>query len=248
MLRFTPPHANLALAARADRERAMAEAGRIGPTPGILVDELLPPLPHTVDMLAAMATTCPGDQWVEVQLEMIDPRAPWRQVATGSVWVLPGVGSFWVCGAGPAKGWEAFLLTCEAHGPTEHRLIRSGSRRPVRMDSRYDAMQALEPVIYADGVVPRGWVWDPFLGPRNALWTPSPRGTSSPGLARISWSGRSGRWRVEVSPNQVTVAINGKRVANSTGDARIFDDARAAKVFCVRSDGRRVPRRSTDDR
>jgi hypothetical protein len=89
---------------RATLEAAHDAAANIGPSPGILPAALLPPLPHSADLLAAkVAVAWPppvGARWVEIDTMRTDGRAPWRmdqmsvfgsaqRVTDGSVLILP---------------------------------------------------------------------------------------------------------------------------------------------------------------
>jgi hypothetical protein len=165
------------IASRAAHEAAMAEAARIGPLPGIFADELLPPLPATIDMLAGAAGLLPQHQWAEMPVEQIDPRAPWRHVATARVWGLAEHGCIMIRGAGQGNGWKVVLLTQNAGRITDHLLVRAKTGSPVGFGGCSEAAEALGPVVHANGVLLPEWAWDP---------PPAPEGRSGPPCRWIS--------------------------------------------------------------
>jgi hypothetical protein len=105
---------------RKAHEAALDAAAETGPQPGIPADQLLPPLAHTAEWLAAQAFFCqpePDSRWADIPVERIDPRAPWRAEqmgAIGRVQYIQGIGYVVIRGIGrPFGWWKATLLYIE---------------------------------------------------------------------------------------------------------------------------------------
>jgi hypothetical protein len=152
---------------RKEHEAALDAAAEAGPQPGIPADQLLPPLRHTAEWLAAQAFFCqpePGSRWADIPVDRIDPRAPWRAEQMGAIGLVQSVhevGYVVIRGIGPFRGWKATLLYIEGETTvTEHDLVHSKSRRVVRFDDRWAACRAMQPIIDAGGVPPRSRAWE----------------------------------------------------------------------------------------
>jgi hypothetical protein len=246
----TVPLESYEFAGRAEHELAFAWAAQFGPQPGMLAVDILPPLPHPLDILFAYATVMPTDQWCDIPLGIPDPRAPWRADAViGRVRALGG-GYLLIQpyrGLGVAgHGWKATLLTVDTSDVDvavqvgELTLVHAGSRRPVRFGDRLEAERALEPLIHTAGSPPRRWAWDLSVGGMGDIrqWTELPQHPKWPNVQRITRRGRECRWIITASADRIVICRDRAPVQDTAGGICCFADLDEAKLYCEEEDER----------
>ncbi len=232
-------------------EAAHAEAAKVGPQDRILAADILPPLPHTPDMLFAQAVLMPAgvgggsgrSKWADMPLAQVDPRAPWKLDGVLGLVQRVGYGSFVIIepywGSGDRRsggGWKAILVVAHDGGVSTHTLVHATSQRPVRFDDRYSAEAGLQPTVNAEGVPPAKWTWAPPADAHGAVWTALPAEKSKPGVDAISWRGNKGQWIVVEWTGAIFVVRKRSLILDPSGHPRCFADIAAAKWFCEGAD------------
>jgi hypothetical protein len=97
----------------------------------------------------------------------------------------------------------------------------------------------VQPIVNADGVPLRGWVWkDLPLDAIRSVWVPKPFDAKT-GTSLIEWRGRS-TWAVMEfhSSKFVQVTRNRMPVVNPGTTRHGFPDVRAARRYCEYEDQR----------
>jgi hypothetical protein len=227
-------------AAFAWAERKARLLARRPSAPALAPADLLPPLPHWLDVLMGLsAFTAKRDQWMEIPVAIRDPRAAISDRAwppTGWVHPLTGAGDYLLIRPVPLRDPEAEIavsrLVNQVSGRVdEHRLFDAGAGVLLRFGTVAVAQHRLRAVVMADGAPPPGWEWWPSLAPLPDGWRPDPYDPLSDHIARI----RRGPWRIQHTPADGFASFRlelGDGGEDEVVDCARFDTLDEAKQYC----------------
>jgi hypothetical protein len=206
--------------------------------PRVPPSTLLPSSIEAIKVILARASFEPDGVCFDVPVDDLDPPQPDGGQRTVSMVRIRNVGYLAFECLGGSTGVQVIMIdTTAAPSITLRRLVRAGSRRPVRMSDLHVARNHLADVVEEGGALPSGWSWDPPATFGEGVWVPRGLGRleAQRGIEALKWTGATAKWAAESvvwPPGKYVIKRNGRR------QPLLFPSMDAAKAFCVEQDQR----------